>query len=959
MLRTPAFALLAAALSAASAAQAQSLPILDQNPPSLRWQQVRTPHFRVLYAQGLDSAARHTARRLEQAHAAGTRSLGVSARPLTVVLQNQTTVNNAFVTFLPRHAEFFIVPPQDMSLGTVDWLDQLVVHEFRHVGQFDKARQGIGRVLVPLLGEGALGVASVGLPPWFFEGDAVGTETALTRSGRGRIPSFDVGLRANLLAGRLYSYPKAVGGSFRDQVPDWYVLGYFMTSYLKNHYGPDAWDRVLTRYYAFPFYPFSFSNGIRRTTGLRVEQLYVRAMHEADSVWQAQQRGLRLTAARDFSGQAGTKIYTNYEYPQYLTDSTVLALKSGLGDIAQWVRLARHGREEKVFVPGLIHLPEGLSVGGGKAVWPEYRQDPRWGQRMYSELRVLDLATGRLTHLTRRSRYTAAALSPDGTRVVATETTPEYRHALVVLDARTGAVLQRVPNPQNDLFLQPRFMADGQHVVAVVLSSAGKTLEVIEPVAGTRRVLLPAANVNLSNPQPWGDYVLYNSPQAGIDNVFAVDTRSGHTYQVTSRPLGAYHAAVAPDGRHLAFHDARAQGSRVVEMLLDPAQWQPVAPPAADPERLYSRQLSATDSGAPRLRPQLSAPDSAVALLVRRYSPLAHAFNVFSYGVIQSPAGNSLSLGIRSQDYLNTTQAVAGVTFDQAERTAALFGGLSYQGRYPVFDLDIEHGGRNVAAYVDRRSPLDSLVRDRWTYTRLTTGLRLPLTLTRSKYLQSLTLGAYYLHEQVNGYELPGRLSRYDVGANQPLNAIQTTLSYARQLKQSTRDVGPRWGESLLLTWRTTPFGGVLNGTQYGALGSVYLPGVGKHHSWRLRGGYQWQSGRYSFSPAVFFPRGSGYVSFERLAVGSAEYRLPVADTHWALGRWLYVQRLKGTAFADVARGYNVGGAARNYRNVGVSGSVVFNVLRLRTPIETGLRAVYNTQTRAWIVEPLVLDIGI
>lgn len=961
MLRFLAFLPLLGSLLAAGPAAAQSLPILDQNPPDLRWQQVRTPHFRVLFPAGSDAAAQYTARRLEQAHAAGTQSLGVQARPLTVVLQTQTTVSNGFVTFLPRRAELFVVPPQDMSLGTLDWLDQLVVHEFRHVGQFDKARQGLGRVLVPLLGDGALGVMSIGVPPWFFEGDAVGTETALTRSGRGRIPSFDVGLRANLLSGRRYSYQQAVNGSFRHQVPNWYTLGYFLTSYVKNHYGPDAWDRVLDHYYRFPFYPFSFSAGIRRVTGLRVEQVYQRSMQEADSVWRGQQQHQSLTPAQDLAGQAPEKIYTNYQYPQYLTDSTVLALKSGLGDIAQWVRLGRHGREEKVFVPGLVNLPEGLSVAAGRAVWPEYQPDPRWGQRIFSELRVLDLATGRLTRLTRRSRYTSAALSPDGQRLVATATDSAYRHRLVVLDAGTGAVLHELPNPRNRLLLQPRFLPDGQRVVAVVLGPAGKSLELLDLSTGAARVLLPPANVNLSNPQPWQDYVLYNSPQSGVDNVHAVRISTGQTFQVTSRPLGAYHAAVAPDGRHLAFHDFRAQGSRIVEMPLDAAAWTPVAPPAADPERLYSAALAATDPGAPLLRPQLAAPDSAGRFAVRPYRPLAHAFHVFSYGLVQSPAGTGLSLGIRSQDYLSTTQAIAGLSYDQTERTLAVFGGLSYQGRYPVFDVDVTHGGRNAGRYLDRVLPADSLAFDRWRYTRLRTGLRLPLTLTRSKYLQALTVGAYFLHEQVHGYDVP-RL-RTEPGPNRPVNALEGTLSYARQLKQSARDVGPRWGQSLLLTGRFTPFGRGLDARQWGAIGSVFFPGVGKHHSLRLRGGYQWQQRReYQFSPAVFFPRGSAYVGFDRLAVGSAEYRLPLADTHWALGRWLYVQRFKGAAFADVARGssrLSSGPVTRDFRNVGGSVSVVFNVLRLRTPLETGVRVVRNTITGEWQVEPLLLDIGI
>ncbi|WP_310392857.1 hypothetical protein [Hymenobacter sp.] len=941
-------------------ARAQSLSILPQNPPALRWQEVRTPHFRVLYAGRLDSAAQRTAARLEQLHGPGVATLGVNSRPISVVLQSQTAIPNGFVTFLPRHAEFFATPQQGLGLGTVDWLDGLAVHEYRHVGQFEKARQGIGRVLGPLLGDGALGVAALGVPQWFFEGDAVGTETALTRSGRGRIPGFNVELRANLLAGRRYGYQKAVNGSLRDNVPDWYVLGYFLTSYLKTHHGPAAWAKALDAYYRFPFFPFSFSNGIRRTTGLRVEDVYARSMAELDSAWRAQQRELpAITPGQALAGQASEKIFTQYQYPQYVTDSTVLALKTGLGHLAQLVLLRRRGPERRVFVPGLLNVPEMLSVAAGRAVWPEFRQHPRWGQRIYSELKVLDLNTGQLRRIGRGGRYAAAALSPDGQRLVAVQTDASYRHALVVLRVASGAVEQVLPNPANDLYQQPRWHPDGRRLVAVTLGAAGKTIVVIDPATGTAQPLLPVANVNLTNPQPWGDYVLYNSPQSGVDNLYAVSLSTRQTYRVTSRPLGAYQAAVSPDGRRLAFHDYRATGARVLEMPLDPATWAPIPTATAEAPAIYAAQLAAQEPGGRAVPRLLAAPDSARPRYgVRRYSPLAHAFNVFSYGVVQSPVGNSVSAGVRSQDLLSTTQVFAGLSYDQAERTVSGIGALSYQGLLPVLDVEGEYGGRDVALYADRRRPLDSLVRDQWRYSRFRAGGRLPLVLTRSKYLQALTLGGHYLREQVYDYDLPVR-RRSEAGPNAPLNAVQTSLAYAAQLKQSARDVAPRGGGTLLATWRTTPFGRGLEAEQRAVQAAVFLPGVGRHHALRLRAGYQWQDqAQYQFQQGVAYPRGEGYTSFDRFRAASFDYYLPLAYPHWTLGRWLYVQRLRATAFADVARGSRRDGAVQaNYRNLGADFSALFNVLRLRTPVEAGVRIVYSSNSRQWVVEPLAFSI--
>jgi len=55
-------------------------------------------------------------------------------------------------------------------------------------------------------------------------------------------------------------------------------------------------------------------------------------------------------------------------------------------------------------------------------------------------------------------------------------------------------------------------------------------------------------------------------------------------------------------------------------------------------------------------------------------------------------------------------------------------------------------------------------------------------------------------------------------------------------------------------------------------------------------------------------------------------------------------------------RGYET--TNRRYQTTGLDVSVVFNVLRLRTPFEAGVRTIYNLTTREWLVQPLVIDIG-
>ncbi len=958
----------------------QTLPVLDQNPASTRWNRLRTPHFNVLYTNGFQETARRTAQRLEQVYAPVSAGLGRQPRPISVVLQNQTTVSNAFVSLIPRKVEFNTTPPQSPFInGTLDWIDELSVHEFRHVVQRDKALTGISLAAFRLLGNTGIAAISLGIPDWFIEGDAVGTETVLTRGGRGRIPDFDLGFRANLLAGRRFDYSKSVGGSYRDNVPNHYPLGYLLTTYVKRNYGVDAWGSILNRYYRFPFYPFSFSNSLKKATGLRVEELYRRTMDDITETYRQQQANLSVTEAAVVAGhperQGQRLVFTNYQYPQWLNDSTLLAVKSGLGDIDQLVSLHRPPQdtatwlEERVFVQGYVNNPEMLSAAGGKACWIEYDFDPRWGQRIYSDIRLLDLASGQLTRLTRRGRYTAAALSPDGSKLITVRNDENYHTRLVVLDAKTGAEVTVLPNPDSRFYSQPRWSADGKTVVTAALTATGKTIEQINTRTGARRDLLPVTNENLSHVQPWGDFVLYNSPRSGIDNVYAVHTRTGRTVQVTSRALGAYHAAASPDGRALAFHDFSADGYRLAVMPLDTSRWKPARAAVAESVRYFGPLLKQDPNA---LTVTTSLPDSVPAIYrSERFHRLAHALNIYSWGPVVLSSGQSLQVGIASQDVLNTTQVQAGYAFNQTEQTGNFFANLSYQGLYPIIDLGFQSGNRRTSGYIDQTAPFnDSLVTDNWHYNQLTAGLRLPLNLTRSRYAQSLTASAYYSYQQVTGYDLPRRFIN-EVGTGRSLNVLTYGLSYARSLKLSQRDVAPRWGQAISTTLRTTPFGGTLAGWQWGTSASLYVPGLAKHHSLRLRAAYQEQWGRtdvrnvYQFSSAIAYPRGVSYIAYDQIRYGAAEYRLPLVSPHWTLGRLLYVQRVKSMLFTDYASGQSrvrqgtgVGIVRGDDWTAGADLTFVFNFLRARTPFEAGFRTIRNLRTGEWVVQPLVIDIG-
>ena len=295
------------------------------------------------------------------------------------------------------------------------------------------------------------------------KGDAVSNETLLSSSGRGRIPNFDLGMRANLLAGKQFSYPKAVGGSYRDNVPNHYVLGYFLTTYLKRTYGPDVWSRVLTRNYRrFPW-PFAFSASIKDETQLRTEDLYRKTMDDLTEIWQKQQAALTLDPRNPLPDERKNRktvdrpsrfhelpapaIPDRFDYP--LREKRPGRYTPFGCSIGQWAARKRCTCRAFPTTPTYCRPRPAKYAGSSLATIP------RWGQRDYSNIRLLDLKTGKLTRLTHRARYTVATLSPDNTKLVVVDNTDRSKTILRVLDAQTGNVLKTIRQPQQRVLSAP------------------------------------------------------------------------------------------------------------------------------------------------------------------------------------------------------------------------------------------------------------------------------------------------------------------------------------------------------------------------------------------------------------------------------------------------------------------------------------------------------------------------
>ena len=100
----PLFPLILSLLLFAGVAHAQEF---GGNPPSIKWDQVNTPAAKVIFPVGLDTEGLRVANIVTQMNGAIQPTIGFKQRQVSILMQNQTTITNAYVQLAPFRSEFF------------------------------------------------------------------------------------------------------------------------------------------------------------------------------------------------------------------------------------------------------------------------------------------------------------------------------------------------------------------------------------------------------------------------------------------------------------------------------------------------------------------------------------------------------------------------------------------------------------------------------------------------------------------------------------------------------------------------------------------------------------------------------------------------------------------------------------------------------------------------------------
>ncbi len=843
--------------------------IFAGDPPSVKWKQINTSSSRVIFPKGLDSVARRITNIISFIKIPTEKTIGTKSKKINIVLQKNTIVSNAYVGLGPFRSEFYLTPQQNsFEMGSLPWPDQLTIHEYRHVEQYNNFNVGLSKVMGIIFGEEGRALANnAAIPNWFYEGDAVYNETNLSAQGRGNLPAFFDAYRSLWKAGKKYNWMKLRNGSLKDFVPDHYALGYLLVSYGREKYGDNFWKNVTHDAAAYKSLIYPFQHALKKYTGVD----YVTFRNNAFDFFKYQFEET-TTSSKSKLGK-----FKNEQFPSFTEDGSIIFINNTNKKIPEFV-IQKDEKLKKIRTEDYT-LNNYFSYRKGKIVYTSYKPDIRWGYRDYSNLEIIDVTNGKEQTLSKKSKYFSPDISEDGQTIVVVNEPPTGGSFLRLLNAKTGKVIKQLSNPQKLFYTYPKFY-DTQKIISAVRNQEGKmSLAEINIENNNIKYLLPFTYHVAGFPYIYNDTLYFTYSYKKNDDLFAYTFADKKIWLInpgSSIGIGKYAPFV--NNNFIGWTCFTAEGYRIEKALKSTVQFTQI--PKSDlEEKISDFGITAIDKTNADLLENV--PNDSFAV-----SKYHKTFKLFNFHSIE-PAINDpeYTLSLVSENILNTLQSDLSFTYDRAEKYKEVSFNATYGAWFPYLTAGVNY-------FIDR-STLFHQQLVHFNQLEPFAGFNIPLNLSKGRAFTYLNFGSQYV------YSHGTFTGKYKDTLSSTYGYISNFLSFSNEIQKTSQQIFPSFAQSISLSYKTAVQN--VNGAQFMANGNFYFPGFSKTHSIVLNGALLRKNrmNQISFSSGFPFSRGYQSVNFYQMYKWGINYHLPIAFPDKGFANIVYLLRVRTNLFYD------------------------------------------------------------
>lgn len=845
----------------------------EQANSNIKWKQINTEKFQLIFPEQFTPSANKLAHTIDIQLNQANGNLVRKARKISIVIQENTLEQNGFVQLAPRKSEYYSTPS-----GIADnqsWLTNLSVHELRHVAQFDNLT---GNLRKPYGQQLALALFSLNLPSWYFEGDAVLHETLYSAGGRGRLSSWQMPIRANIQSNVNFNFNKYTHGSFKDIVPSYYTIGYFMNSEL---YEKDILNtsNIYTNMRGKLLRPFNFQRALKKYYGHNSNTLFKQTIANLAQIWEVKTENIYPNRI-----DAKDKYPTDYILPQ-VNGVHIYALQQGPQRTSRIISIDNNTlATPKEIVKTGIQLMPYFDSKGDIIVWDEVRRNARFSKETFNVINTYNTKTKQKKTITYETRYYTPTLSPDLQHIACVEVDEANNSYLTIVDTYHGTKIKSIKSPIGIHIQQPQYHSSGEKIVAIGVSENGTTLVEIDLKNEKLELLLPWGNQQIERPIYYDDTIFFKTNIDNKDDIFSLN--KGQIVRITDTQFGAFNPYVHQN--KVYFNDYTLKGLKINHLTLNDSTAQTVRIDKI--KTLYPNQNT--------FQIPAVATNGDTTYSISKYNTIAHAINFHSISLSGSDfeSFDNLKPGIfiLSNDVLNTTQTKIGYEYDTDIRKSIYSAQISYQKYYPKLTIGYKNRGQIASASVPNKP--DSTLNFDYRESLISADIQLPFVKYRGNkvYSYGINVGTSYQHR----YNTSISLSNFNTDIKLPLNY---QFYFNKNSLRSRMDIFPRWGQNFNFIYRHLPFEQELKGSSWSFRANLYFPGFVINHGIQLRYSMQENTGRFTSTNDIPLFSGIAYIPYKTIKnTLLIDYRLPLSYPDWSLGQLAYLRRI----YASVAANY-------------------------------------------------------